>query len=337
MVNKELHANRVKEISIVLPTFNRLERLKKCLPTFLSTSTQSAEFIIVDNFSNDGTWEYLKNIAKKDDRIRIVRNPQNIGAQKSQLRGYCEVSTPYVIFLADDDMMVGDYISSCLYIFKNYPRVGIVHHFYEGWKSEKHLYKNEFDIIKSGNDSFKEIFMKSGSYPGLAWRMSQFNISKFLISENLLYPQVKISCDIALKSDLGLIRNCGLVSYDFGDDAISIKKNQNRPDDYGISERLVYLSELKCNKTKHEVAIQLASWAFDLYCALVKISHKDAKTFFWALSSNINRFSPWFCILLVKKNFYLVLIFLIFKLTDTKMIKNYSLFILIYLKRKLKI
>ena len=40
-------------ISVVLPTWNRVNRLKLCLPTFLATKVQDVQFIIIDNNSDD--------------------------------------------------------------------------------------------------------------------------------------------------------------------------------------------------------------------------------------------------------------------------------------------
>ena len=97
------------KISVLIPTFNRYERLKKTLPTFLKTQAIDAEFIIIDNCSTDKTVDYVEQIIEKDNRIRLIKNNSNLGAQKSQFRGYCEVNSPFVIFLSDQYLMKGDY------------------------------------------------------------------------------------------------------------------------------------------------------------------------------------------------------------------------------------
>ena len=113
--------------SVIIPTYNRLDRLRVCLPTFLSTKLQGVEFIIVDNCSTDGTWPYLKELASNDKRLRILQNPQNIGMVKNWLRCYCEVKSPFALFLSDDDKLEGDYITQCYEIFVSHSQVGLVH------------------------------------------------------------------------------------------------------------------------------------------------------------------------------------------------------------------
>ena len=74
------YQNKPFSISVVLPTFNRINRIKKCLPSFLKTEVKDVQFIIIDNNSNDGTWNYLKSVAINDARVKIYKNPQNIGS-----------------------------------------------------------------------------------------------------------------------------------------------------------------------------------------------------------------------------------------------------------------
>jgi len=60
-------------ISILLPTRNGVKYLKECVKTILSQSDKDFELIISDNFSSDGTNEYLKTII--DKRVRVIQPP----------------------------------------------------------------------------------------------------------------------------------------------------------------------------------------------------------------------------------------------------------------------
>ena len=46
-------------LTIIVPTYNRLNLLKKCLDTISNQTDKNFEFIIGHNCSNDGTIEYL--------------------------------------------------------------------------------------------------------------------------------------------------------------------------------------------------------------------------------------------------------------------------------------
>ena len=165
------------------------------------------EFIIVDNCSTDGTWFYLKKLASKDKRIRILQNPQNIGAVKSILRCYCEVKSPFVLFLADDDKLEGDYIYQCHEIFTKHGNVGMIHHFAGGWKNNVTDQKKDYQVHKAGEDAQMAISMITGAYPGIAFRMEHFDLKSFSLDEGTIYPQVKASLLIAKNYDVAIIKN----------------------------------------------------------------------------------------------------------------------------------
>ena len=90
------------EISIVIPTFNRAERLRTCLDA-LTKQTQPAsdfEVIVVDDGSSDGTAEMLDQMTTPF-ALRVVRQ-ENRGYGAARNSG-CEIAvSPYLLFLDDD-------------------------------------------------------------------------------------------------------------------------------------------------------------------------------------------------------------------------------------------
>tara|TARA_A100000164_G_C21834955_1_gene737206 strand:- start:276 stop:1181 length:906 start_codon:yes stop_codon:yes gene_type:complete len=67
------------KLSIGLPIYNEVKFVEKTLDSILLQSFNFFEFIIVDNYSNDGTYELLKKYSKKDKRIKLFRNKKNLG------------------------------------------------------------------------------------------------------------------------------------------------------------------------------------------------------------------------------------------------------------------
>ena len=67
------------KVSILIPVFNRKSYISDCIQSALDQTISSIEIIIVDNASNDGTWEICQEYANRDQRIRIFRNDTNIG------------------------------------------------------------------------------------------------------------------------------------------------------------------------------------------------------------------------------------------------------------------
>ncbi len=87
--------------SVVIPTYNRIHYLKKALDSVLQQTYKNFEVIIVDNFSNDGTKEYvegLKNLKVQFYQIKnegIIAKSRNFGVSKSNGK--------YIAFLDSDD------------------------------------------------------------------------------------------------------------------------------------------------------------------------------------------------------------------------------------------
>jgi len=321
-------------ISVVLPTYNRLNRIKKCLPTFLATKLKDAKFIIIDNNSNDGTWDYLKSVANSDKRVEIYKNPQNIGPLKSCFRGYCEVRSPYVLFLADDDIMEGDYIAKCLKIFQDHKDVGAVHHFLGGWKAQQKIYKNSYTIYSKGHESITSLFMLSGSHPGLAFRMRDFDLKNFPLGDKVIYPSVKIALEIASKHNTALIHDCGLIASGFDTTILENKKTQNRPDGLGINERLSYLLSIKNPLLVQKLAIQLTGYSMQLFEELENLSAMDAKKFIKSLLFSLNSITPYFILSLLKiKKFKFALFSIICLIRKPYFLVNYLWFFIFLISR----
>jgi teichuronic acid biosynthesis glycosyltransferase TuaG len=90
-------------VSIVTPTFNSIKFIDKCVASVLHQTYQNWELIIVDDYSADGTQEYLHQLSEQDERIKVYTLPQNRGASIARNKAL-EVSVGrYIAFLDSDD------------------------------------------------------------------------------------------------------------------------------------------------------------------------------------------------------------------------------------------
>jgi len=67
-------------VSIGLPVYNGERYLQLALESLLSQTFTDLELVISDNASTDSTWELCTAIERLDQRVRIHRQPRNIGA-----------------------------------------------------------------------------------------------------------------------------------------------------------------------------------------------------------------------------------------------------------------
>jgi glycosyltransferase involved in cell wall biosynthesis len=87
------------DISIVIPTFNRLWALPKAVDSCHTTGC-SIEIIVVDDGSTDGTWEWLQT---RKDVVGVRRN--NWGKGWAVAAGMAAAHGEYVRFLDSDDWL----------------------------------------------------------------------------------------------------------------------------------------------------------------------------------------------------------------------------------------
>src|SRR3989344_4060536 len=90
-------------VSVVLPTQNRLKTLHDALHSVLNQSYSDLEVVLIDDYSDQETKIGIEEIARKDSRVRIVRNEENIGFVPSLNKGIREAKGEYIARLDDDD------------------------------------------------------------------------------------------------------------------------------------------------------------------------------------------------------------------------------------------
>ncbi len=82
------------KLSIVIPAYNEEKRLSPTLDRIFAyldrTPDQTAEVVVVDDGSRDGTAALVEKRAECEPRLRLVRNPGNHGKGYSMRHGMSE-------------------------------------------------------------------------------------------------------------------------------------------------------------------------------------------------------------------------------------------------------
>lgn len=90
-------------VTVYIPTFNRVELLKRAVESVRCQTYDNLDIIIVDDCSTDGTQEYLKSIATEDNRIRYFFKEKNSGACVSRNIAIENARGEFITGLDDDD------------------------------------------------------------------------------------------------------------------------------------------------------------------------------------------------------------------------------------------
>lgn len=99
-------------VTIYIPTFNRINLLQRAINSVLNQTYKNIELIVVDDCSTDGTVDYLKDISKKDPRVRYFLKEKNSGACVSRNIAINNAKGEFITGLDDDDYFTEKRIES---------------------------------------------------------------------------------------------------------------------------------------------------------------------------------------------------------------------------------
>jgi len=88
----------------VIPTVNRVELLRRALYSALRQRDRfdDYEIVVLDNYSDDGTWDYLQSIG--NPRIKVFRNPDRLPPASNWNKAARLSSGEFLYMLQDDDV-----------------------------------------------------------------------------------------------------------------------------------------------------------------------------------------------------------------------------------------
>jgi dolichol-phosphate mannosyltransferase len=96
----------MKTITIVTPCYNEQENItelyKRVTAAILPYTNYNFEFLFIDNASTDKTVEFLKELAAKDARIKVIVNVRDFGHIRSPYWGIIQSCGQATIYLASD-------------------------------------------------------------------------------------------------------------------------------------------------------------------------------------------------------------------------------------------
>jgi len=120
-------------VSIILPTFNRGDVIRRAIDSVLGQSFTDWELVIVDDGSSDGTAEAVSGI---DPRIVVVRQ-ENAGVYVARNTGLAKARGRWITFLDSDDDWTPGHLELSAGFLEHHPQEHVVTtEFYEAWGTE---------------------------------------------------------------------------------------------------------------------------------------------------------------------------------------------------------
>lgn len=163
---------KTREVSVVIPAYNREKTIRRCVNSVLSQTYPVREIIVVDDGSQDNTIRILEEEYK--DSVIVIKQSHK-GAQAARNAGIIAAKSEYIAFLDSDDEWLDKKMELQMKVLEEKPDAVVCGNGYVEQNGVKKIFKlqgHNGNVFKYAlNDSFalfptvvskKENFVKMG-------------------------------------------------------------------------------------------------------------------------------------------------------------------------------
>lgn len=126
----------MRQVSIILPTYNRAHCIKRAVDSVLCQTYPHWELLVVDDGSTDNTEEVIAAYAASDERVRYYGQSFNRGVSAARNEGIRQARYDYIAFQDSDDVWHEDKLEKQMRIFEENPDAGLVYCAVQGTKQD---------------------------------------------------------------------------------------------------------------------------------------------------------------------------------------------------------
>jgi glycosyltransferase involved in cell wall biosynthesis len=114
------------KVSICVPNLNWRRFLPERFRSIFAQSYQNWELLVYDSFSDDGSWEYISELAAREPRMRAWQGPRE-GTPQSWNPCIREARGDYVYIATSDDTMAPDCLDTLVTALDAHPECDLAH------------------------------------------------------------------------------------------------------------------------------------------------------------------------------------------------------------------
>lgn len=93
------------KVSVIVTVYNVEKYIRTCIASIQSQTIKDIEIIVVDDGTPDNSMNIVKEVARNDDRIRIIWHEKNMGLMWARRTGYMAANGVYIAFCDSDDYL----------------------------------------------------------------------------------------------------------------------------------------------------------------------------------------------------------------------------------------
>ena len=95
-------------VSVIIPYYKKRNFIKETVVSVINQSYDYLEILIIYDDINLNDLEFLQEISKLDNRIKIINNNKRLGAGPSRNKGIERSNGKYIAFIDADDTWAAD-------------------------------------------------------------------------------------------------------------------------------------------------------------------------------------------------------------------------------------
>lgn len=189
-------------LTIGLPVYNDVKFIEQSILSILKQSYTDFKLIISDDCSTDGSADICLKYAKIDNRIKYIKQKENIGISRNMEYLLSLANSKYFMWAGDDDLMAESYVEKMISALENNSDAIIAfstfihidendHRISENLNfdySEKHTRKRIKNFIKNSHDEFGYAVFKTDEIKGVRFPVWHWPNRK--CAYNNIYPSL---------------------------------------------------------------------------------------------------------------------------------------------------
>lgn len=174
-------------VSVIMSAYNAEKYVRQAVESILNQTYKKFEFIIVNDASTDSTVNTLRDYKKKDKRIILIKNINNLGLTKSLNKALRRARGKYIVRIDADDWAYPDRLKYQVQLMEKNPNVVVSGSYVEVCNKDlktKYVRKYHLDDVSIR----KYIFRYSPfAHPATIWRSDV--LKKELYNERMTVSQ----------------------------------------------------------------------------------------------------------------------------------------------------
>ena len=182
-------------LTFVIPAFNASSHIHVCLDSILNFKYTCFEVVIIDDGSDDDTWNILNEYSSKDSRIKIFTK-HNEGQGVARNLGVKHASGEFIAFVDVDDSIDGEYFDILMPYLVSGNSFDFLN-FRMDFLSEERIVKHRLPYFDSsmliGDDIFSDSLLDRSVYSSPCNKVYR---KAFLLENSIEFPKVRKNEDI---------------------------------------------------------------------------------------------------------------------------------------------